>query len=142
MRTPAYNVLVVEDEPSVLKALRRALSQGGHVVTSASHCDAARRFTGPFDLAILDLELPDGSGADLAEYLLATARVTNIVFYSGAADPTLLTRAVRLGLIVNKSQSLDQLLRIAYQVASPPPVSERHETGRWRVAERTREQTR
>jgi DNA-binding response OmpR family regulator len=142
MRTPAYNVLVVEDEPSVLKALRRKLSQAGHAVTSATLCDTARCLPGVFDLAILDLELPDGSGIDLAEDLLARARVTHVVFYSGTADPLLLARAVRLGFIVNKSQSLDELLNTAYQALSPPPVSELHESARWRAAQRSREQTR
>ena len=142
MRTPAYNVLVVEDEPNVLKALRRKLSQAGHAVTSATTCESARRSSGSFELGILDLELPDGSGVDVAEALLAEGRVTNVVFYSGAADPRLLARAVRLGLIVNKNQSLDELLQSAYQAASPPPVSELQETRGARATSRSREQTR
>lgn len=143
MRTPAYNVLLVEDEPNVLKALRRKLMQAGHVVTSASTCEGARRLTGTFDLAILDLELPDGSGVELAEDLLAQSRVSTVVFYSGAADPLLLARAVRLGLIVNKNQALDEVLQAAFQMAEPAPISElKDSSGRWRAAPRSREQTR
>jgi DNA-binding NarL/FixJ family response regulator len=96
---------------------------------------------GSFDFAILDLELPDGSGIDLAAHLLAQSRVTSVVFYSGAADPLLLARAVRLGVIVNKSQSLDDLLQIAHETVAPAPVSELHESARFRAAARAREQT-
>lgn len=133
------NVLVVEDDPVVSKALRRKLSQAGHAVDSRSLCESARESAGPFDFAILDLELPDGNGSDLAEELLARGVVHNVVFYTGAADPALLKRAARLGLVVSKNQSVDEMLQIAYQTVSPPPVSELHETGRFRVEKRTRE---
>jgi len=141
MSTPAYNVLVVEDDPGVLKALRRKLTQAGHAVSTATNCEAGRALTAQFDLAILDLELPDGSGVELAEELLARSQAVQVVFYTGAADRLLLARAGRLGLIVNKNQSVEDMLQIAYQALNPP-VSERHETGRWRVAERRREQSR
>lgn len=141
MSTPAYNVLVVEDDPGVLKALRRKLTQAGHAIATATNCEAARSLTGPFELAILDLELPDGSGVELAEELLARSEVGQVVFYTGAADRLLLARAERLGLLVNKNQSVEGMLQIACQALNPP-VSERHETGRFRLAERRREQSR
>jgi DNA-binding response OmpR family regulator len=142
MPTVACNVLVVEDDPAVLKALRRKLRQAGHTAECVTHCEAARKLTGVFDFAILDLELPDGNGVTLAEDLFARARVSNVVFYTGAADPKLLARANELGIVVNKSQNLDEFLQNVYQALSPPPVSELHETGRWRVARSTREQSR
>lgn len=141
MSTPAYNVLVVEDDPGVLKAVRRKLTQAGHTISTATNCEAGRALEGPFDFAILDLELPDGSGVELAEDLLARSRIAQVVFYTGCADRILLARAGRLGLIVNKNQSVEDMLQIAYQALNPP-VSERHETGRWRIAERRREQSR
>lgn len=141
MSDAVCNVLVVEDDPSVSKALRRKLSQAGHSVESRNLCDAARQVGGAFEFAILDLELPDGSGIDLAEELLGRGVVHNVVFYTGAADPRLLERAARLGLVVSKNQSVDEMLQAAYQSVSPPPVSELHETGRFRVAKRTREQS-
>jgi CheY-like chemotaxis protein len=135
------NVLVVEDDPSVSKALCRKLSQAGHAVASRNLCELARRIAGTFDFAILDLELPDGNGIDLADELLARSVVQNVVFYTGAADPALLARAARVGLVVSKNQSVDELLQSAYQAVAPPPVSELHQTGRFRVEKRTREQS-
>jgi DNA-binding response OmpR family regulator len=134
-------LLVVEDDPGVSKALRRKLSQAGHSVESRSHCDSARRVVGTFDFAILDLELPDGNGIDLAEELLTRGVVESAVFYTGAADPVLLGRAAQLGLVVSKNQSVDDLLLCAYQAVAPPPVSELHETVRRRAVKRTRERT-
>ena len=45
MSTPAYNVLVVEDDPGVLKALRRKLTQAGHALSTATNCEAGRALT-------------------------------------------------------------------------------------------------
>jgi DNA-binding response OmpR family regulator len=135
------NVLVVEDDPSVSKALRRKLLQAGHSIESRSHCESARHVVGTFDFAVLDLELPDGNGIDLAADLLARGVVQSAVFYTGAADPALLARAAKVGLVVSKNQSVDELLHCAYQSVAPPPVSELHETARRRPAKRTQQRS-
>jgi two-component system catabolic regulation response regulator CreB len=58
-------VLVVEDEPGVADAVAWALRRDGLAVTVCATLAAARAAGTAFDLAVLDLGLPDGSGLDL-----------------------------------------------------------------------------
>ena len=58
-------VLVVEDDEIILDSLRYSLVQAGYTVTAAGSVAEALAFldTGaPFDLCLLDIRLPDGSG--------------------------------------------------------------------------------
>lgn len=68
----ALCVLVVEDEVLVGLALEAMLMEAGHTVLLAQTLEGARALAErlpPLDLAILDLQLPDGSGAELVEEL-------------------------------------------------------------------------
>ena len=64
-------VLLVDDEPAVLRSLSRALERHGfQVVTASSVLDAfARADRSPPDFAVLDLNLDDGHGLQLIETL-------------------------------------------------------------------------
>lgn len=61
-------VLLVEDDGSLGQTLAERLAKDGLTVAWARTLDAARREfdAGPWDLAIVDVRLPDGSGFDLA----------------------------------------------------------------------------
>lgn len=61
------SILVIDDEESLRFTLERFLSFAGHRVVTAGSCDEAREeiAQGAFDLILLDLSLPDGSGMDL-----------------------------------------------------------------------------
>jgi DNA-binding response OmpR family regulator len=54
-------VLVVEDDPDLREAIVYTLAQAGFAVSEVGSVAGARRARG-FDLALLDLHLPDGSG--------------------------------------------------------------------------------
>ncbi|MFH2202283.1 MAG: response regulator [Elusimicrobiota bacterium] len=60
-------VLVVEDDPTVLRLTESALSREGYQVLAAATADAGRRGFAELrpDLALLDVELPDGNGVEL-----------------------------------------------------------------------------
>ena len=68
---PPPRVLLVEDERAVGDALTDCLEQIGCTVISApdltSANASARDDAQVFDVAILDLELPDGNGLELVE---------------------------------------------------------------------------
>ncbi|TDL79695.1 response regulator [Palleronia sediminis] len=64
-------VLLVEDEPNIIEAVRFILTRGGfHVATHSDGADAAEavRVRRP-DLVILDVMLPNRSGFDILEDL-------------------------------------------------------------------------
>lgn len=64
-------VILVDDHPVVREGLALVLDAGMKVVAQAGTLEEARRQTREldFDVALLDLELPDGSGLELAREL-------------------------------------------------------------------------
>ncbi|MDR3209242.1 MAG: response regulator transcription factor [Oscillospiraceae bacterium] len=64
-------ILLVEDDAMIASGLVYALEQEGYAVTHGGSVREARRAaeTGRFDLAILDMQLPDGTGFDARDAL-------------------------------------------------------------------------
>jgi DNA-binding response OmpR family regulator len=60
-------LLVIEDESRIAEILRKSLARAGFVVDVVASCaDAQAALAGfPYDVAILDLGLPDGDGLNL-----------------------------------------------------------------------------
>ena len=63
------SILVVDDEESLRFTFGRFLTLAGHRVVTAGSCEEARERIGrgEFDLILMDVSLPDGSGLDLLE---------------------------------------------------------------------------
>ena len=63
-------MLVVEDEPAVADILVRRLRQASYAVDAAGTCGEAVDLAveNEYDLVVLDVGLPDGSGVDLLEH--------------------------------------------------------------------------
>jgi CheY-like chemotaxis protein len=78
-------ILVVEDEPAAARVLEIMLQRAGyHVATAASLADARSTLRSLHPSAVLlDLQLPDGSGLELAEELAARATPIPVVVLSG-----------------------------------------------------------
>jgi len=108
MSAPAH-LLVVEDDPAVSRSLTRALRGAGYEVTAAAS-RAEARLDGSFDVAVLDIELGDGSGLELAHALLTSEQVGSVVFHSATPEPAVQKRARELGVLVQKSGDLTGLL--------------------------------
>ncbi len=62
-------ILVVDDEKLIRWSLRERLQADGHQVTEAPDAATARKLLQeqPFDLALLDMKLPDGTGLELLQ---------------------------------------------------------------------------
>ena len=67
-------ILLVDDEPSLLQLLGQYLTRAGHVVIDANSCRSAmallQKGPGHLDAAVIDLDLPDGSGEDIVRAVL------------------------------------------------------------------------
>ena len=111
--------LLVDDCALLVSSLSRCLGRAGYVVITASTASSAEAKAGPFDCAIVDIELGDDDGVALAERLMRAKKVRRIVFYTGTADCGALRRASELGPVVLKDGLFAELiLAVAGQVAS------------------------
>lgn len=101
-------ILVVDDEPSFARIIRRALGHLDLEVDVAGTCAEARALADlhPYRLLLVDLSLPDGDGIAL----LADLRMRTLI-YSGAAEEQL-AAARSAGVadkVLDKGESLDAL---------------------------------
>jgi PAS domain S-box-containing protein len=78
-------VLVVEDEPAAARVLEIMLQRAGYAVTPVGSLADARHAleSGQFTAVVLDIELPDGSGLELAEEVSKRAVPIPVVVLSG-----------------------------------------------------------
>jgi DNA-binding response OmpR family regulator len=91
------NILLVEDDAMIASGLAYALEQEGYAVT---HCGNVREAKdavsgGRFDLALLDMQLPDGTGFDVREALKGSGAA--VIFLTVVDDEGNIVRAFEGG---------------------------------------------
>ncbi len=82
-------VLLLEDDDIVLEFTRRALSENGYQVLTATSCKQAldlHRGNDKVRLLFSDVVLPDGSGSRLANQLMASSPHLRVILSSGYSD--------------------------------------------------------
>lgn len=93
VETVSATVLVVEDTASLRELLYEGLQMKGYTVVTAANgteaVDLAEQHSGPIDLLITDIVMPNMSGAELAQKVAAVRPDIRILFMSGYADDTL-----------------------------------------------------
>ena len=82
------HILHVEDDPDVRLLIAAALQAFGYVVATAGTIAEALQLARDlrFDLCILDVRLPDGSGIDLCQQLRDLQPKVPILYYSAYAS--------------------------------------------------------
>ncbi|HEX3863236.1 MAG TPA: response regulator [Stellaceae bacterium] len=94
----SYTVLVVDDEPGILRFVRASLKAVGHAVVTADNAAGALALlaTEKPDVVILDLGLPDRSGFDVITEIRRRSQVPIIVL-SARGDERSKVQALDLG---------------------------------------------
>ncbi|MGE0615128.1 MAG: response regulator transcription factor [Bacteriovoracia bacterium] len=113
----AVKLLIVEDEKNVGSTLVERLKQEGFDIAWAktfaeAHHEVSQR---KFQLALLDVGLPDGSGFDLAKIVRQQSKGTAIIFLTAFANPDDRIRGLELGAedyVVKPFHFKELLLRI------------------------------
>ncbi|GEM_PF-739020 len=97
--SPEIKVLVVDDEPAVCRNCDDMLSAKGWVVETAFNGKdgLAKIRAKPFDLVVLDLDLPDAAGLDLLRHLRKNAPGTPVVAITREPSMTTAVQAIKDG---------------------------------------------
>jgi signal transduction histidine kinase len=97
-RTPAPVVLLVDDNAAFVENLAEILADAGYDCRCASSCaQALEAARGGFDVALVDLRLPDGEGTLLAPRLKAIVPEGEVVLLTGFASVESAAAAVQAG---------------------------------------------
>lgn len=122
-------VLLVEDEPRVRAVTSRILEQAGYRVLEATGVAQAVKLTrseqNQIELLLTDLVLPDGSGADVAERVVALRPGIRVLFVSGYTDDPALRRGISESEVefLAKPFTADRLLaRVRQLLDAPAPT--------------------
>jgi two-component system, OmpR family, response regulator len=81
-------VLVVDDHSPTRQLVQRGLEQASHGVKTAASCEEAEDavLSRTFDVVVLDVMLPDGSGIDLCRRLRSAKRYVPILLLTARGD--------------------------------------------------------
>jgi CheY-like chemotaxis protein len=116
------NLLLVEDNAAVGRAIAKSLRAQGHIVTLAHTYAEARAAAGHYDVGVFDITLPDGDGIELCEVLLRDRRIGAALFCSGSIDDLLIERAQETAPVISKEASFWELCQ-AIEAAAPSPAT-------------------
>ena len=99
--TSTQTVFVVDDDPSVLKALARLLTQGGWTVETYESAESflARLEPQRPGCLVLDVDLPGLDGIELQRRQAEAGQRLPIVFLTGRGDIPMSVRAIKAGAV-------------------------------------------
>jgi signal transduction histidine kinase len=111
---PAVGILVIDDEAGIREGCRRALLPAGYVVDTAENLEAGHKLMQErsYDIYLLDVALPDGSGLDLIGPVLKGDPNAICIIITGFGSIEMAVEAVRRGAydFLSKPFTSDELL--------------------------------
>ncbi len=110
---PARRILIVDDSPLILAAAKHALAEAGYAIETRSSVDELDVSSLDFDLVLMDVEMPELFGDDVAGILRGTRGITTpIVLFSSLPEAELSERARDAGLrgYICKDAGLEHLV--------------------------------
>jgi CheY-like chemotaxis protein len=108
---PSPAVLVADDSAVARLAIVRRLQAEGIAVVERDSAAGARAVDpATVTCALLDLDLGDGDGAEVALALQARSPAMPIAFFSAHAAPDVLERAQAIGPVFQKPGELDEAI--------------------------------
>src|SRR4030067_2410988 len=99
MGTTSHSILIIDDEPNLRRSLGLILQREGYSITTASNASEAIQLlqAGAYDLAFLDIKLPDQNGIQLLPQIKALYPDMPILILTAHATLDTAILAVRLG---------------------------------------------
>ena len=108
------HVMLVDDHTSFRQPLAFVMEREPDltVVAQAGSLEAARSVLKDFDVAVVDLGLPDGQGVDLIRDLRAAHPNCVVLILTGSSDPKEYAQAIAAGAaeVVRKSAGIREII--------------------------------
>lgn len=138
---PPARILCVDDEPSILAALKRVFRPHGYTTLTATsgHEGLALLEQEPVDVVISDMRMPEMDGAQFLEQVFNRWPATKRILLTGYADAAATIAAINLGKIwryVAKPWNDDELVLTVQQALAHRQLLEENA----RLTELTRQQ--
>lgn len=119
MTTNQPLVYIADDSEVVRSALAKRLTAAGFAVHQGGSAADSRKVTiRAFACALLDLDLGDGTGVDVADLLRMHQPTLPVAFFSGGAPPSVIARAEAIGPIFRKPDELEEAVAWVAEHAS------------------------
>lgn len=93
-------ILLLEDDKSLINGLQYSLKKNGFavdIVDTVLTAKAALMSPGMYDLLLLDVSLPDGTGFEVCEYVRGHGSDVPIIFLTAADEETDITMGLDIG---------------------------------------------
>lgn len=96
---PAKRVLIIDDDPAVLRSCEKVLGGGGYELKTAMRGDVALRLLHEedFDVVLTDLRLPDTSGMNILKEMKSRSPDTEVIVMTAFGTIEKAVEAVKLG---------------------------------------------
>lgn len=111
----SVRILLIDDDDDLRDVLGRALDLKGYSVTGASDCHTALSalLSQTFDVVLLDISLPDGSGFRILDWLKERQQSPKVIMLTGTVGLENAVRSVVRGAhdYITKPFTINYLLR-------------------------------
>ncbi len=135
--TPSVRVLVVEDDQALSEILCDELRSRGHQAVAAETVGRAREQLkdSEFEVALLDLMLPDGSGIDVLRQIGDEELSTEAIILTGYATVSTAIEAMKLGAYdyITKPARMDEIEVLVLKAAEKARLRRENRALRVRV---------
>ncbi|GFO66715.1 acetoacetate metabolism regulatory protein AtoC [Geomonas limicola] len=112
-------VLIIDDESDVCTFFKRLLTRAGYaVVTASNHPEALAALDGgPFNVALVDLKLPDTDGLTLLKAVKARQPACEVIIMTGYSTVKTAVAAMQMGAYEYLEKPFDDIAEIERLVA-------------------------
>ena len=121
------NVLIVDDDEDMLEVISTSLEKEGyHAVTAQTGEEALKKLKESFfDVAIVDIKMPDTSGVEVSKAIKESSPNTTIVMITGHATVETAVETLKGGAYdyITKPFKMDNLKKIIRKAMEEPDIS-------------------